>query len=327
VPTLAAFAGGVLFLQFGLTALGGYCARRVLGCAPGGATFATRLRTLLNRLVLWVTMPALVFQTVHAAPLGPDIVRAPAAAIAGMAGTALVAWVLLARLYGHTPATGGLVLAASAGSVSFLGIPLVRALFGPHETQVAVYFAVLNVPLALISGAVISSRIRDGTSAPRRPRPGAVCGQGLRQLCTMPATWALACGLVLHGTDLPVGASRLLQLLTATVAPTTMFALGLGLHFERSLAPFRMAMPAVVIKLAISPLVVFVSAWVVGLSGLPLAIVSLQGAMPTQVLSVVIAERYRLDSRLVGLTLALDTTLAFLLMPVVLGVLRAGVLV
>jgi predicted permease len=47
----------------------------------------------------------------------------------------------------------------------------------------------------------------------------------------MPATWALACGLALHGTDLPVGASRLLQLLTATVAPTTMFALGLGLHF------------------------------------------------------------------------------------------------
>jgi predicted permease len=330
VPILAAFAGAVLFLQFGLTALSGYGARKALGCAPGGAAFAMRLRTLLNRLVLWVTLPALVFQTVHAAPLGPDLVQAPAAAIAGMAGTALVAWVLLARLYGHTPATGGLVLAASAGSVSFLGIPLVRALFGSDETQVAVYFAVLNVPLALVSGALISGRIRAGTSAPRRSRLRAtlaVCGQGLRQLGTMPATWALAGGLALHGTDLPVGASRLLQLLTATVAPTTMFALGLGLRFERSLAPYRMALPAVAIKLAVSPLVVFACAWAVGLSGLPLAIVSLQGAMPTQVLSVVIAERYRLDSRLVGLTLALDTALAFLLLPVVLGVLQAGVLV
>ena len=55
---------------------------------------------------------------------------------------ALVAWFLLARLNGKTPATGGLVLAASAGSVSFFGIPIVRALFGPNEARVAVYFAV-----------------------------------------------------------------------------------------------------------------------------------------------------------------------------------------
>jgi predicted permease len=41
--------------------------------------------------------------------------------------------------------------------------------------------------------------------------------------------------------------------------------------------------------------------------------------MPTQVLSVVVAERYRLDARLVGLTLTMDTALAFLLMPLLAG--------
>jgi predicted permease len=49
--------------------------------------------------------------------------------------------------------------------------------------------------------------------------------------------------------------------------------------------------------------------------------------MPTQVLSVVVAERYRLDSRLVGLVLALDTALSFLVMPFVVRAIRAGMLV
>jgi predicted permease len=56
---------------------------------------------------------------------------------------------------------------------------------------------------------------------------------------------------------------------------------------------------------------------------LPLAIVSLQGAMPTQVLSVVVAERYRLNSGLVGLTLAMDTAIAFVMLPMLLGLLRS----
>ena len=320
-----------LFAQLGLTVVLGFAARKAAeSVSSRGVRLATEVRALLNKLVLWLTMPALVFQTVHAAPLGMDILQAPAAAIAGMAGTALVAWALLARRYGSTPETGGLVLAASAGSVSFFGIPIVRALFGAEEARVAVYFAVLNVPLALAVGAIISARIdKQRSAAARVGRHGGlrdalsylrIAG---RQLVGTPATWALAAGVALQGVELSGLVDVSLTLLTRSVAPTTMFALGLGLRFERSLAPYRMALPAVAIKLAVSPIVVFVCAWSLGLTGLPLAIVSLQGAMPTQVLSVVVAERYHLNSRLVGLTLAMDTALSFLLLPVGLALVAA----
>ena len=315
-----------LFAQLGLTVLGGFALRKALDGTLRGVRLAARVRALLNRLVLWVTLPALVFQTVQAAPLGPDLVQAPAVAVAGMAGTVLVAWALLARLHGQTPQTGGLVLAASAGSVSFFGIPLARAVFGPDAARVAVYFAVLNVPLALLCGALLSSRIARAAAGDRLTRGAAayVMRHLLRQFFTLPATWAVVAGLALHGVSLPADVTWTLDGLARTVAPTTMFALGLGLRFERALAPYRMALPAVAIKLAVSPAVVVACAWVAGLSGLPLAVVALQGAMPTQVLSVVVAERYRLDARLVGLTLALDTALAFVLLPLVLAAVGAG---
>jgi predicted permease len=317
---------GTLFLQLGATVLVGFAARKALEALAGGRgrKGSEQIRKLINRLVLWVTMPALVFQTVHAAPLGADIIQAPAAAIAGMGGTALVAWVLLRRLYGRTPETGALVLAASAGSVSFFGIPIVRALFDASDARVAVYFAVLNVPLALVSAAIISSRIAGANgSAGSVSGFSGVARVALRQFILVPATWALVAALVFRDLALPHAVDGLLKAASSSVAPTTMFALGLGLRFERSFTPYRMALPAVAIKLAISPLVVFACAYAFGLSGLPLAIVSLQGAMPTQVLSVVVAERYRLNSGLVGLTLAMDTAIAFVLLPAILGVLRS----
>jgi predicted permease len=321
-----------LFAQLGLTVVIGFAARKALeSVSARGVRLAAEVRAVLNKIVLWVTMPALVFQTVHAAPLGMDIVQAPAAAIAGMAGTALVAWALLARRYGSTPETGGLVLAASAGSVSFFGIPIVRALFGTEAARVAVYFAVLNVPLALAVGAIISARIdKQRSAAAQVGKRGGVQAAltylkiAGRQLVSTPATWALVAGVVVQGVELGALVESGLSAMARSVAPTTMFALGLGLRFERSLTPYRMALPAVAIKLAVSPLVVFVCAWAIGLSGLPLAIVSLQGAMPTQVLSVVVAERYRLDSRLVGLTLAMDTALSFILLPVVLALVASA---
>ncbi|HEU5315007.1 MAG TPA: AEC family transporter [Chloroflexota bacterium] len=323
--TPAAVVAMPLFLRFGLTVVAGVLVRRSLAVWPEAAALGERSRRAINSVVLWVTLPALVFDTVHGTRLGPDLLQGPAAAICGMAGTAVLAWLILGRLYGRTPTTGGLVLAASAGSVSFLGVPVVRALFDASEARVGVYFAVLNVPLALLSAALISRGIGVGDETARRARTSVAryALDAVRQFFSLPATWALVAAVVLQDVALPAGARQVLHALGASVAPTVMFALGLGLRFERSLAPYRMALPAAVIKLAVSPLIVFACAKALGLSGAQLAVVSLQGAMPTQVLSVVIAERYRLDSRMVGLALAMNTALAFVLLPFLVGALEA----
>jgi malate permease and related proteins len=321
----AAFAATPLFLQFGLTVAAGVLTRKALGAAPARAAFGEHTRRAINRLVLWVTLPALVFDTVHGTGFGLDLLQGPVAAIAGMAGTAIIAWLILVRFHGRTPITGGLVLAASAGSVSFLGVPVVRALFDPSDARVGVYFAVLNVPLALLSAAFLSRAIAGAGKnvLPRGPFLAGYALEATRQFFSLPATWALIAAVALQSVVLSAGVQHAMHAAAASVAPTIMFALGLGLRFERSLAPYRTALPAVVIKLVISPLVVFACAKAVGLSGAQLAIVALQGAMPTQVLSVVIAERYRLDPRVVGLALAMNTALAFVLLPILLGAMQA----
>jgi predicted permease len=315
-----------VFVQLGLLVLAGFALRTGLGRVRGGARAAAAARAQLNRFTVLATMPALVFLTVHGAAPGADLLRASALAAAGTAGTAAIAWLVLARRLGPTPATGGLVLAASAGNMSFLGIPLVRALFGPADAPLAVYGALLNVPCAALAGAVISGRV--GRPAPGS-RPGGAAGwrplcAGARQFLALPATWALLAGMALRPVALPPPLAEALRLLALLLTPGALLALGLGLRFERSLAPYRMALPAALLKLAVSPLVVLACARAAGLSGAPMAVAAFQAAMPTMTLAVVLAERYRLDARLVGVTLALDTALAFVLLPVLLPVLRTA---
>jgi predicted permease len=308
-----------VFVQLGLLVLAGLAVRMGLGRVPGGARAAAAARAQLNRFTVLATMPALVFQTVHGAAPGADLLRVPALTAAGMAGTAAIAWLVLARRHGPTPATGGLVLAACAGNMSFLGIPLVRALFGPADAPLAVYSAMLNFPCAALAGALISGRV--GRPAPAPPGGDArwrPLRAGARQFLALPATWALVAGLALRPLALPPPLAEALRLLALLVTPGALLALGLGLRFERALAPYRMALLAALIKLAVNPLVVLACAWPAGLSGEPLAVAAFQGAMPTMTLTVVLAERYRLDARLVGLTLALDTALAFVLLPLLL---------
>src|SRR5262245_48771813 len=151
-----------VFVQLGVLILVGVAVRTGLGHVRGGARAVAAVRAQLNRFTVLATMPALVFLTVHGAPLGAHMLQAPVVTAAGMAGTAAIAWLLLARRYGPTPETGGLVLAASAGNMSFLGVPLIRALFAPGDAPMAVYAAMLNVPCALLAGAVISSRVSRG---------------------------------------------------------------------------------------------------------------------------------------------------------------------
>jgi predicted permease len=314
-----------VFVQLGSLVLAGVAVRVGLAHVPGGARAAAAARAQLNRFTMLAAMPALVFQTVHGAAPGADLLRAPALAAAGMAATAAIAWLVLARRDGPTPATGGLVLAASTGNMSFLGIPLVRALFGPADAPLAVYGAMLNVPCAALAGAVIGSRV-----GPRAPAPPGADSRwrslraSTRQFLALPATWALVAGLALRPVPLPPALAEALRLLALLLTPGALLALGLGLHFERSLAPYRLALAAALIKLAVNPLIVLACARATGLSGAPLAVAAFQGAMPTMTLSVVLAERYRLDARLVGLTLALDTALAFVLLPLLLPALRTA---
>ena len=70
--------------------------------------------------------------------------------------------------------------------------------------------------------------------------------------------------------------------------------------------------PAVIIKLALVPLISAASAVLLGLDGHALASCVIEGAMPTMVLSLLIAEELKLDVPLAAFLIVVTTVLSFL---------------
>jgi predicted permease len=109
-------------------------------------------------------------------------------------------------------------------------------------------------------------------------------------------------------------------LLGAGVSGLMILSLGMALQFPKA-ESVGLLVPVLAVKLAASPVVVFLAARALGMEGELLEAVTVEGAMPSQLLTFVIADRFKLNVSILALVIGLDTALAFLTIPFVHGLL------
>lgn len=267
------------------------------------------LRVNLNRLVVDVFAPPLLFALSAQAEISHELLTVPVITIAGI----LVSFALLYPLLFHSPLGRGLkretraaiLLAGSFGNVLFMGYPTLTFLYGDIGGSYAAFADVLaSSPLVWTFGVWIATRL------------GHEGGQGhslLRTMLTLPPIWGFVLGFVvnLSGVDVAplVHAAKFMG--QATI-PIMLFNLGLSIPWGR-LAPTRPVLAAVAVKLAVAPLLVFLLTRMVFGELRPAQTAAIiEVAMPTMLMAASFADRFNLDVRAAALT-ASWTSLTFLL--------------
>lgn len=269
-------------------------------------------RRSINQLVLHVLLPALIFKVLVTSDLGDELVAVPLAMAAGIGACLAVALPLFAWLPIANAAKGALVLACAFGNVTYLGLPVLQGVFpgAPLDAaKVAVLCEVTVAPLNLVVGSLLAMRFGD---------QGGGLGQSLRQLLRLPPLWALAAALACNLLRVPVPefALHAAGVLGNAVSGLMVLSLGMALRAQRLAHP-GLLLAAGGIKLLLCPLVVFAAASALALRAPYLEAVTLEGAMPTQLLTLVIADRYRLDGKLLAQAILLNTVAAFVAIPLV----------
>jgi predicted permease len=130
--------------QLLLYLLAGYLVGRLL-------THAQRLRWAdrLNRFVLYVSLPALVFVSMSGWHFDRRFAL-PVLSAWGLYALSAVAIVLLVRYYRwDRPLTGALLMSVPYGNTSFLGIPFTQAFFGAAGVPYAIVYDQLGLFLIL----------------------------------------------------------------------------------------------------------------------------------------------------------------------------------
>lgn len=277
---------------------------------PGGRD-PELLRRGLTDIVYYLLLPALVLDALWRTELGVDTLR-----IAVLAATGVLASLWLAgagcRLCRVPAATrGALLLAAAFPNVTYLGLPVLEATFGPWARGVAIQYDLFAcTPLLLTVGILTARRYGSGEAQV----PAGI----LRPLLQVPALWAALLAVVLNrsGVAEPAVVESLLRLLGNAVAPLMLIALGLGLRWLGS-DPRQLArvLPVLLIQLLLMPLLVWGLALASGLDGRLLAPVVLEAAMPSMVLGMVLCDRYGLDTPFYATAVTLSTALSLVTLP------------
>jgi len=297
-----------LLLSFGLIILAGVGFRRLrLGLD------ADTLRQAINISVFNIFLPALCIKIVSAASIDIETLLVPATAwITTLGGLlfALAVYAVLEKVMHIGPAEKGvLVLGAAFGNVTYLGLPVLTGVYGYEAAKYALFFDLLaTTPLLWLVGASLASRYGEGRRFEIR--------ESLKTISSLPPLWGIFAGIILRISHIPVPGfvMKTLGMLGDLVVPLMIFTIGLALSFPKVRHAYAI-IPAVIIKLFLLPFIAYMAAVMLGLRGTALASCLVEGAMPTMVLSLLLASRFKLDESLAAFMIVVTTAISIVTLP------------
>jgi malate permease and related proteins len=273
----------------------------------------------LNVVVLNVFLPALAFGLVATAKVDRSFIAVPITAgvvILLCTGAVFAVYRLIPgvrKIPG--PAFGVMILAASYGNVTYLGLPVITEMLGAERGYVAILYDLLaSTPILLTVGAFICARYGSGKVIS--------LAESLKRVIMLPPLWAVGAGIAvrLGRVTVPNLVLDTIGIMGKPVIPLMMFTVGLALDF-RDVKRLPIAIPALAIKLFLAPVLAWWIGSRLGVTGEVLEAITIEGAMPVMVLSLVIADEFELDVPLAAACIAVSTVALFGTMPMMMKML------
>ncbi|AUX32890.1 MULTISPECIES: AEC family transporter [Sorangium] len=272
----------------------------------------------LNRLVIDVTTPALIVSVLRRSGIGHGAWGAVAASAIALFACAL-AGIAVARALGLPRAAQGAAgLVGSFSNTGFLGVPVVLALYGRAGDAAGTAILVDSIVTTLMLwtfGVALAARMGAGGDADAR---------SLLRVILHPNVLSIAAGLALYALPipLPTWVERALDALGSATPTLVFLALGLSLDLRSLRGRVRPLVAVAAVKLLVAPAVALGAAVALGLRRPVSEVAVLQSAMPTSMVSVIVAARYGCDGEFAAATAVVTTLGALATLPAVVEALR-----
>ena len=274
-----------------LTAGIGYLLRRALRLDPRP----------LSRTVFYASAPALVFTLLVKTPIQPqEILKMMGFALCVLVGVGLLSWIAARLLKLDSVLTSALILAATFMNSGNYGMSLNHFALGEEGLAQATIFYLGSSMIINSAGIYVATMGRLPPS------------QALLGLVKFPAIYAIPLALAVRfsGVQLPLAVWRPLDLLAVTAVPLMLLLLGMQMAHETSSNRHDLLWLATGLRLVVSPLLAWVLVPVFGLAGVAKQAGLLEAAMPTAVLSSIIAFEFDAHPALVTRVVLLSTLLS-----------------
>ena len=260
----------------------------------------------LNNYLIYIVLPALALRYLPKIDLSPELLLPVAAAWIGFGLSWLIFGLLGKRYQWGNSVTGCLVITAGLANTSFVGIPIIQALYGEEGVKIALLIDQAGSFIIVSSVAVIVASIYSIGKKRKRDIT--------RKILTFPPFlfFVIAFGLNFYGIKVGDGLEKVLGIIAATLTPAALTSVGLQLKVDLASFKSKFLWYGLAYKLFLIPLVILLLFKnIFQLEGLILQVSVLEAAMAPMITGSIIAITHNLEPKLASLLVGIGIPLSF----------------
>ncbi len=267
----------------------------------------------LNKIVVNLAIPSLIFLALYRIEISiiPSLMPIPLICIIIGFISGLIAY-FWGKFKGYSKETRwSIMLPVIMLNSGFLGYPIALGVFGVNGLIRAIFYDMGSI-IVFIGMGIILLAIFGGSKR-----------EVIKRALLFPPLWGIILGLLANYFNFSIGfvVSDVLTFLSGAAIPLIMISLGLSLEFKGIKEHLSDAAFVSTVRLIISPALAVLIVILFGLSGLERTVTIIEAAMPSAMLSVVLAITYDLDIKLTASCVFFSTILSLITLPLILSLL------
>lgn len=284
----------------------GYLAKTIKLPRQNRALFKKEDAHFLDTLIIYLTMPALIFEAVVSSTPHLSFLGITLLALLLMLFLTVVAFLVGKALSLKSATLGAFILVAACGNTGYLGYTIVSSVYGKSGLVKAFFYDIFGTVVFIFTiGLYIAETYGLGEGKIKK----------LKEIVTFPAMIALVLALCLRNVTLPLFLLKTVSYLSKATIPLIMLSVGLSLEAKKIKNYPWLIMIVVVIKLLISPVVAYLGGLLGQMSPDMLKVAVLEASMPSGMLTLVIGLKYRLDTDFLPAAIVVTTALSLITIP------------
>jgi predicted permease len=255
-------------------------------------------------VAMYIAVPCLVFSSLYSSTIViGEAAKLWASCLLILAGTLLMAW-LFFRL--TRKKHSGLYLPIVLANLINIPLPILYLAFGDEGVALAVLFYIPQGLLIYSLGVYVGS----GQTGLR---------QGLGVMLRTPLLYAAVIGLALNlaGVPLPTVVTSSLKFMGQAAVPLMLLVLGVNVGRIR-ITDLSLTLAASVIRMGGGLCMGLLAVWLLGITGIPRAVVLFESAMPAAIFVSMLCTKYQNEAELVSSVVLATTLMAVPVIPVLL---------
>lgn len=270
------------------------------------STFPKNGHLALNQFIIFVALPALALYYIPKISISSDLLYPLGVAWIGFALSFLFFYTIGKRLGWPNRLIGCLIITAGLGNTSFVGFPIIQALYGEAGLKTAIIVDqpgsfVVMATLGLITAAIFSK----GQANPK---------QIAAKILLFPpfVAFAIACIMNIMKFDFNDHLQSVFQKLGNTVTPVALISVGLQLKVDKESQHWKFLRLGLLFKLIITPAIFFLLyRFLLGGKGLAVDVSILESAMAPMITGAILASNYGLKPKLGSMMIGIGIPLSF----------------